>query len=216
MCKALRLLAIAVATVATLASSASSAPSQSGVTMEVERFFEQEFGLWRLRFTGVIPSGAAGEYVAIMHQKCGYRFSTAIGGATTGEGGVYEAIPRFGVPPQSGTFRAQWKGRLSDPVTLRSPVQLRVSRLRGSRRYRATIAAESNLGGRFVALQRLAGGQWIHVRRIRLVSGGQAGYAGYFDARFTVRNRGLRLRIFVPAKTVGSCHDPTASATFVS
>jgi hypothetical protein len=214
--RALALLAVAVTVVATLASVAASAPWQSGLTMKVERFFEQEFGVWRLRFTGAIPSGAANEYVAIMHQKCGYRFSTAIGGATTQEGGVYAAIPRFGIPPQSGTFRAQWKGRVSDPVTLRSPVQLRVSKLRGRGRYRASITAESNLRGRHVALQRLVGGQWTHVRRMRLVSGGQAGFTGYFDATFTVRKRGLRLRVFVPAKTVGSCHDPTASATFVS
>jgi hypothetical protein len=210
-----RLLMTGVAMVAALASTAAAAPVQN-VTMEVDRFFEAEFGVWRLRFRGVIPSGEANEYVAIMHQKCGYRFSTAIGGATTREGGVYEAIPRFGIPPQSGTFRAQWKGRLSDPVTLRSPVQLRVSRLRGQGRYRASITAESNLRGRFVALQRFAGGRWTHVRRLQLVSGGQAGFTGYFDARFTVRKRGLQLRIFVPAETVGACHDPTASATFVS
>jgi hypothetical protein len=184
--------------------------------MNVDRIFEAQYGMWRLRFTGVIPSGAANEYVAIMHQKCGYRFSTAIGGATTEAGGVYEAIPRVGVTPMSGTFRAQWRGRLSDPVTMRSPVQLRVSRLRGKGHYRATITAESNLRGRFVALQRLAGGRWTHVRRLRLVSGGQTGYTGFFDARFTVHKRGLRLRIFVPTETVGSCHDPTASATFVS
>jgi hypothetical protein len=210
-----RLITTGVAIVAALSSTAAAAPLQ-GVTMKVDRFYESEFGTWRLRFAGIIPSGAANEYVAIMHQKCGYRFSTAIGGATTTEGGAYEAIPRFGIIPQSGTFRAQWKGRLSDPVTLRSPVQLRVSKLRGNGRYRASITAESNLNGRFVALQRLAGGRWTHVRRLRLVSGGQSGFTGYFDARFTVRQRGLRLRIFVPAATVGACHDPTASATFVS
>jgi hypothetical protein len=210
-----RFITAGAAIAAALASTAGAGPLQS-VTMKVDRVYEQEFGMWRLRFTGQIPGGAANEYVAIMHQKCGYRFSTAIGGATTSEGGLYEAIPRFGIIPQSGTFRAQWRGRLSDPVTLRSPVQLRVSKLRGKGRYRASITAESNLGGRFVALQRLVGGQWTHVRRLRLVSGGQAGYTGFFDARFTVRQRGLRLRIFVPAETVGSCHDPTASAAFVS
>jgi hypothetical protein len=213
--RALALLAVAVTAVATLASAVVSAPSQSGVTMSVDRFFEQQYGLWRLRFTGTISSGAADEYVAILHQRCGARSATAIGGATTQSGGSYEAIPRFGSPPQSGTFTALWKGQRSDPITLRSPVTLRLSKLPG-RRYRVSISAESNLSGRFVALQRLAGGRWTHVRRARLVSGGQAGYAGYFDAMFTVRKRGLRLRILVPEKTVAPCHDATASATFVS
>jgi hypothetical protein len=213
--RALALLAVAVTAVATLAAVAVSAPSQSGVTMSVDRFFEQQYGLWRLRFTGTIPSGAANEYVAILHQRCGTRSATAIGGATTQSGGSYEAIPRFGSPPQSGTFTALWKGQRSDPVTLRSPVQIALMKMPG-RRYRASIAAESNLSRRFIALQRLAGGRWMHVRRARLTTYGQAGYGAYYTATFTVRKRGLRLRILVPEKTVAPCHDATASATFVS
>jgi hypothetical protein len=183
--------------------------------MQVERFYEQEFGTWRLRFTGTIPSAAAGEYVAITRRGCGYPSFTAIGGATTTEGGHYEAIPRFGAPPQSGIFRALWRGRVSESVTLRSPVQLNVLKLPG-RRYMATIVAESNLTRRLVALQRLAGGRWVYVRRARLLAVGTAGYGGSFRATFVVRKRGLRLRIFVPEKSVAPCHDPTASATFVS
>lgn len=213
--RALALLAVAVTAVATLASAAVSAPSQSGVTMKVERFFEQEFGVWRLRFTGVIPSAAANEYVAIMHQKCGYRFSTAIGGATTREGGFYEAIPRYGVPPQSGTFRARWKGNVSEPVTVRSPVRISLGKEPG-RRYRVRVLADSDLSGRFVALQRLAGGRWTHVRRARLVAYGQGGYGSFYTAAFTVRKRGLRLRILVPVKAAAPCHEPAASQTFVS
>jgi hypothetical protein len=208
-----RLIAAGIAFTACFASTTAAAPTQS-VTMTVDRFFDSQYGVWRLRFTGVIPGGAD-EYVAIMHQKCGYRFSTSVGGATTREGGSYEALPMFGVIPQSGTFRAQWKGRLSEPVTLRSPVTVRLNKL-PARRFRVIITAEMNLKGRFVALQRLRGGQWRHVRRLRLETGGTPGYTGYFKSEFTVRQRGLRLRVWAPASAVGACHDPSASETFVS
>jgi hypothetical protein len=213
--KALGLLVV-VAAFGALVSGAMSASSQSGLTMKVERFYEQEFGVWRLRFTGVIPSGAAGEYVAITRRGCGYGGFTAMGGATTTEGGQYEAIPRFGLQPQSGVFRALWRGRVSDSVTMRSPVTLNVIKQRRAKRFLVTIVAESNLSRRFVALQRLAGGRWTHVRRARLESASSGGFGGIFRAAFVVRKPGLRLRIFVPAATVGACHDPTASQTFVS
>jgi hypothetical protein len=213
----LRTLTAAAAGVVILAflPTAAAAPAQN-VTMQVERFYEQQFGVWRLRFTGAIPSVAAGEYVAITRRGCGFTGFTAIGGATTTEGGQYEAIPRFGLPPQSGVFRALWRGRVSDSVTLRSPVQLTVIRQERARRYVVSIAAESNLSRRFVALQRLAGGRWTHVRRARLASASAGGFGGVFRATFVVRKPGLRLRVFVPSATVGVCHDPTASETFVS
>ena len=209
-----RLFATGVAVIAASSATAVAAPS-ADVTLKVERIFEQQYGLFRLRFSGAIASDAADEYVTVLHQRCGQRFSTAIGGATTREGGSWEAIPRFGTPPQSGTFRALWRGQRSEPVTLRSPVRISLTKLRAGR-YLVQVVADSNLRGRFVALQRLAGGRWTHVRRARLVAGGFAGYAGYFEATFAVRTGGLRLRILVPAKTAAPCHEPAASQTFVS
>jgi hypothetical protein len=209
-----RLAAAGIAVFGVFCAAAVAAPS-ADVTLKVERFYEQQFGVWTLRFTGVIPSGAANEYVAILHQRCGQRFSTAIGGATTRDGGSYEAIPRYGVPPQSGTFRARWGRQVSEPVTLRSPVRVSLVKQPG-RRYRVNVIADFNVSGRFVALQRLSGGRWTHVRRARLGAYGQAGYGSFYTATFKVWKRGLRLRIFVPEKTAAPCHEPAASQTFVS
>lgn len=209
-----RLVAAGIAVLGLLSTAAGAAPAQE-VTLDVERIYEQQYGLFRLRFSGRISSGAPNEYVAVLHQKCGQTFSTAIGGATTAEDGSWESIPRYGAPPQSGTFRALWKGHRSEPVTLRSPVRISLIKQSG-RRYRVTVNADSNLSGRFVALQRLAGGRWRHVRRVRLAPYGQAGYGGFYTAAFTVRKRGLRLRILVPEKTAAPCHEPAASQTFVS
>jgi hypothetical protein len=212
--KALALAACALVIGAVVPTSAA-APAADEVTLRAERFFEQSSGLFRIRYSGRISSGQANEYVTILHQRCGQRFSTAIGGATTGEGGSWETVPVTGVTPQSGTFRARWKNHLSEPVTLRSPVRIVLIK-RPAREYLVRVLAESNLSGRFVALQRLAGGRWTHVRRARLTSYGFSGYGGGFEATFKVRKRGLRLRILVPAKTVAPCHDPATSQTFVS
>jgi hypothetical protein len=209
-----RRLAAATAFVAAFAAGAAAAPA-ADVTLRVERILDQQFGVFRLRFSGVISSGAANEYVAVLHQRCGQRFSTAIGGATTGEGGSWESVPRYGAPPQSGIFRARWGRHVSEPVTLRAPVRVSVTKLPG-RRYRASVLADSDLNERFIALQRFAGGRWTHVRRARLVAYGQAGYGSFYTATFKVRKRGLRLRILVPAKTAAPCHEPAASHTFVS
>jgi hypothetical protein len=207
-----RLLAIAALVVASVASTAAAAPTD--VTLTVDRFVDQ-FQINRLRFSGVISSGAANEYVAVMHRRCGQPSFTAIGGATTGEGGAWEAIPMFGTPPTSGTFRAQWKGQISKPVTIRSPVRVFLNRPR-SGRHLVRVIADANLNGRFVALQRLAGGRWTHVRRARLSSYGSAGFGGGFEASFRVRKRGLTLRFLVPERTAAPCHLPAASRSFVS
>jgi hypothetical protein len=193
----------------------SAAAPAAEVTLAVERFLEQSSGLFRLRYSGRIAGGQANEYVAILHQRCGQRFSTAIGGATTREDGSWETVPVSGLPPQSGTFRARWKNHVSEPVTLRSPVRIILIK-RPSMRYLVRVVAEANLSRRFIALQRLAGGRWTHVRRARLTSYGFPGYGGGFEATFAVRKRGLRLRILVPEKTVAPCHDATSSQTFVS
>jgi hypothetical protein len=206
--------AAAIAFFAAFAAGAAAAPA-ADVTLKVERIFDQQYGLFRLRFSGAISSAAANEYVAVLHQRCGQRFSTAIGGATTAEGGSWESIPRYGAPPQSGTFHARWGRHVSEPVTLRSPVRISVVKQPG-RRYRANVLADFDLTGRFVALQRFAGGRWTHVRRARLVAYGQAGYGSFYTATFKVRQPGLRLRVFVPAKTAAPCHEQAASHTFVS
>jgi hypothetical protein len=176
--------------------------------MEVQRLPDG-----RVRFFGRISSGQPNEYVTVMAEKCGQPFATAFTGSTTEEGGSWHADA---FEPGSGTYRARWKGQLSNPVTIpRSPVRINLTKLPG-KRFRVWAFAQSNLSRRFVALQRLAGGRWIHVRRARLESAGYAGSVGRFEVTFTVRKRGLRLRIVVPAKTAAPCNAAATTETFTS
>jgi hypothetical protein len=192
---------------ATLAATSAAAPAQE-VTLQLSRSPDPVTRTDRVVFSGAISSRAAGEYVTVMYQKCGFRFSTAIAGATTQEGGIWEASPSVGVA--SGVFRARWNNRLSEPVRYRAPARVFFSRQRG-RKFRVAVTAEAKLNGRFVALQRLVGGRWVHVRRIRLGIGGSAGYGGAYWAEFAVPRRGLTLRIFVPQATAAPCYVASAS-----
>jgi hypothetical protein len=203
-----RLLAAGIVTLGAFAS-ATLAVSAQEVTFEVQRFPDG-----RVQFSGRIPSGQANEYVAVLSQRCGQRSFTAFTGASTDEGGFWHVDA---YQPGGAVYRARWKNQLSEPITIavRAPVRINLTKLPGNR-FRAWVFAESNLSGRFIALQRLAGGRWVHVRRARLVSAGFAGYGGRYEATFAVRKRGLRLRLVVPAKTAAPCNAPAVTETFVS
>jgi hypothetical protein len=203
-----RLFAAGIFAVGTLATAALAAPTQE-VTLEIQRLPDG-----RVRFFGRIPSGEANEYVTVLSQRCGQTSFTAFTGASTDEGGLWHVDA---YQPGSAVYRARWKNQLSRPITIatRAPVQINLTKLPG-RRFRVWVFAETNLSGRFVALQRLAGGRWTHVRRARLASAGSAGSAVRFEATFAVRKRGLRLRIVVPAKTAAPCNAPATTETFTS
>jgi hypothetical protein len=196
-------LLVATALVSGFTAAATAAPMQE-ITLQLSRSPDPVTKVERIFFRGAISSRAAGEQVTVMYQRCGFNFSTAIAAAFTQEGGVWEAAPNAAVA--SGTFRARWDNRLSSPVRYRAPAHVFFSRQRG-RKFRVAVTAEARLGGRFVALQRLAGGRWVHVRRIRL------GLDGAYTAEFRVPRRGLTLRIYVPEATAAPCYTASASQT---
>jgi hypothetical protein len=175
------------------------------VTLNVQRLPDG-----RARFSGTISSGAANEYVAVLLERCGANTSTAIDGATTERGGSWEK-ESFDVV-HSGTYRAKWGTRLSAPVSFRVPVQLTLIHFQRGRHH-VRVQADGNLNGRIVELQRLARGRWVRLRRARLEP---AGALYFFHVWFTVRKKGLRLRVVVPSASAAPCHDPAASAVFKS
>jgi hypothetical protein len=182
------------------------------VTLRLERFYDNACRCYKLRFSGTIPSGQANEYVVVLRQECGSPSSTAIAGASTRAGGGWESEPVMGARPESdsSTYRARWNGRLSEPLVFRGKLLMTLTKLGGGR-YRARVGTQQNMQGRVVELQRLVGGQWRRVRSARL-----ARVRGGFGAIFTVRRRGLNLRVLVPARSAAPCYSATASETFVS
>lgn len=189
--------------VAALASGAWAAVPED-VSLNLNRAIDPVTKTERVTFSGTISSDAGAELVTVMYQKCGTTFSTSVAAAQTLEGGTWSASPTM--PISSGTFRARWKNDQSEPVRYRAPARVYFSKQRG-REFRVSVVADTILNQRFVSLQRLAGGRWVHVRRITLE------LDGAYSAEFKVQKRGLRLRIFVPAKTAAPCYASAVSQT---
>jgi hypothetical protein len=109
-------------------------------------------------------------------------------------------------------FHARWRGEVSKPFIFREPAAISFYK-QSSRRYGITVYSNMNMSGRFVELQRLSRNSWVRVRRMRLVPTPKR--KAVF-ATFAVRQRGLRLRIFVPEETAAPCSAPTATKAFTS
>lgn len=211
-----RLVVAGLLVVSALASTGTAAPAEE-VTLKVDRFFDPACNCIRVRFTGAVSNGRAGEYVTVMEQRCGARFSTAYAGATTGQGGVWEAVSStyyLDAPLLPGTFRARWKGQLSEPVAFRPPIRVTVRRQR-SGRFLTLVPAHATLRGEFLELQRLVGGQWKRIKYLRL-GVGDVNYGGSYWATFAVRTKGWTLRVFAPPETTAPCYSAGATQTFRS
>jgi hypothetical protein len=203
---------LVVITVAAAALAPTAGAQREQVTLRLERFYDNACRCYKLRFSGTIASQAANEYVTVLRQECGSRSSTAIAGASTRAGGLWEADPVIGARPESdsSTYRARWNGRLSEPLTFRGKLQISLTNLGGGR-YRLGVSTQQNMKGRPVQLQRLVGGLWRRLRSARL-----APFRGGFAATFTVRRRGLSLRALVPARSALPCYAATASDKWVT
>jgi hypothetical protein len=211
-----RLLAAAAALVA-LVPAVAAAPSASEVTLKVDRFFDPMCNCIRVRFSGVVANGRAGESITVMQQRCGARFSTAVAGATTGAGGQWEALPSTyytAAPLQPGTFRARWKTHLSEAVAFRPPLRVTVRR-QPSGRFLTLVQAHATLRGEFLELQRLVGGQWKRIKYLRL-GVDDVSYGGSYWASFAVRRKGWILRVAAPPETAAPCYTAGATGTFRS
>jgi hypothetical protein len=198
---------------AVAASAASGAPAQQRVTLQMERYYDHASRSIETRFYGVIADGAPNQYVAVLGKRCGYRYSTQIAGASTREGGAWSVVASSTLlHPTTNHFRARWNGQLSEPLIFRSPISVFVHKLGGGR-FSVWLYSEMNMKRRYVELQRVAAGSWTRVRRKRLVA-----YRtnNIYRAVFTVRERGVTFRGFVPDATAAPCYDSNATPTFTS
>jgi hypothetical protein len=204
---------LAIVVPATLASSTVAAQA---VTMNVSHYIDN--GLQTLVFSGAIESGAAGEWVEIRGRDCGAQNERSITSTQTVAGGrwrIENPSPFTYTPVYSGTrFRARWNDRYSVPYLWRLPLRPTVTKVAGRRAWKVDIwtrARAPGVAGKPVELQRLTRGQWVRVRRARLVETSSTSSSVYHEAVFSVPSRGLVLRVFVPAQTAAPCYVAGAS-----
>ncbi|CAN5180920.1 hypothetical protein BH09ACT13_BH09ACT13_03520 [soil metagenome] len=192
----------------------SAAPGADTVTLVFSQYRNVN-GVLVLVFSGTVSSGAAGEEVEVVGQDCGGQGFRLIGGTQTRAGGGWQVQNPEQMPPwrwapaDSGmTFRARWKGQLSDPVVWRLPAVIGASKVPGRRAWKVFVSpSRGTLDGRIVELQRQVGRRRVRYRRARLVH--KASYdRGPFnhEAVFAVAARGLKLRAFLPAKSAAPCY----------
>jgi hypothetical protein len=198
------------------------------VTIRVREFANPGTRTREVELTGIVATRAAGETVDVLVKECGpsHRHYRVVAGAKTVGGGSWRIVtneaPLYLQLPINSYFRARWRGHLSTPVLNAVPAYVSVTwrpRLR-----RAEVAVSSgqtgqNLRGRFVDLQRKLAGtdSWVRVRRARLGRGRFERYLGQlFRTRFSVRARGLTLRVLVPEDTGTPCFSAGVSQTWRS
>ena len=223
----MRLLAPAVI-VALAAGVASAASHADGVTLSM-RQYTNENKVRVFVWFGQIASGAAGENVEVLGRDCmttGFRQFTAT--QTLADGGwevksLGKEFPPTYVDVNSGTtFRARWRGQLSRTIDYRVPLSwFSVIKVPGKRAWRVTVnpvPIYMPMKGRSVELQRRRGGKWVHYKREPLVLKPSYDYGGAtnYEAIFRIPARGLRVRAFLPAKTVAPCYLPKATTPWRS
>ena len=214
--KAALLAAAALAAVALVPSGG--AQSSRSVTLSVFRVFDGGNRVYRFRFSGSISSRAAGEYVSVMQQKCGYTFATAIAGAQTRAGGFWEVETSHAPRPEldTNTYFARWGSARSRPVAFRGRLWINAVKI-GVGRYSVFVDVGSDalqdMSRRQVVLQRRFQGRWerVSVARLRVSSG--TSYVASFRVRVPP---GSTLRAVVPAKNARPCFNQTVSERFRS
>jgi hypothetical protein len=184
------------------------------VTIEVRTLEFPSGALPRHLFSGRIASGNSGELVTVLAKACPRNSETSVAGATTSDGGAWEA--EAGSQRTAMTYRARWEGRFSEPVTVWSPIFINAAKL-GRRSvivFLDTSAAFQNVNGRFVQLQRFVRttGRWQFYKRARLRRNTGPGLFPFnYTTKFTKVARGLTIRVFVPRKVAAPCYLPRAS-----
>jgi hypothetical protein len=218
------LVALVAATAAPATALAVALPDD--VTIRAQLSTDPGTGTYELDISGTIASNASGETIDVLAKECGpaNRHYRLVAGARTAAGGSWVVVTgRGGVDlvqlPINSYFRARWRGHLSSHVLVRVPAF--VTAAWRPRRRVVEVAVSTgfsgqSLRGRFVELQRKveATGTWVRVRRARLGRGAYARYLGLqFKTRFSVRARGLTLRILVPGETGAPCYTAGLSQT---
>jgi hypothetical protein len=162
-----------------------------------------------LTITGGVPSGKAGEKVALLTSTCGFKGAAQLATLTTGPGGVFRY--RF-TPAIGATFAVRWNGRTSAGKTVRVQPQVAVVRT-GRGRYRVDVSTTNGvfLTGTKVALQALVGGHWRTLGTGKLAPNSPVDVmTAVSSATIAKSAAGTKLRALVPQT---ACYAGASSAT---
>jgi hypothetical protein len=170
-------------------------------------------------------SGSGGPLVEVQARDCGTKAFYKIAEAPPGTGGGWEIQSQNPDPPYGSvqwkaaqTYRAHWGDQVSAPIAgLKFPLTPWAEKVPRKRAWKVHVNHNGfplnlKLGGKPVVLQRKRGDSWARYKSAPLKWKASLKHGAYnHEAVFDVPARGLTLRAFVPASTVGACHLPGAS-----
>lgn len=161
-----------------------------------------------LTITGTVPSGKAGEQVALLSRTCGFTGAAHLATLTTGAGGVF----RYSYEPAiSASFAVRWNNLTSTGKAVRVQPAIAFKKI-GNGRYRVDVSTTNGvfLDGTKVTLEALAGGHWTPVGQAVLAKNSPIDVmTAVSSATIAKAVAGKKLRARVPAT---ACYAPAASA----
>jgi plastocyanin len=160
---------------------------------------------------GNVSSAAAGETVTVNAQECGKTAFTKVATVKSTANGAWTYVAK---PMINTIYQAEWVKAKSAQVTVKVGPKVVLKRIR-TRRFSATVTANTSFVGKYVVLQRFVASRraWKTLKRVtlRTVKPGTApsmiSSAG-FRARVARRTR---LRLLLTQAQAGACYGPARS-----
>ena len=219
----MRLLALAGLVLA-LAGGVAAASSQADVTLSM-RQYTNENKIRVFVWSGRTASGASGEDVEVLGRDCLTKDFRLYAGTQTTPGGGWEVesaqrtTPYNIVDVNSGTtFRARWRGELSNTILHKTPItvfySMQIPKRRAWRVIVNPMPLYMTLKGKPVVLQRKRDGRWERFRTAKLVLKANYEYGGAtnYEAVFELPKRGWQVRALMPTTSVAPCYSGRATA----
>jgi hypothetical protein len=192
------------------------------VTLNVGHF-KNANGVLVTVFSGTVSSNASGEVVDVLGRDCGAEDYRLISGTHTRAGGGWrvenpapDSLSAVGTQVWSGiTYRARWKGELSEPRVWAHAARLsvkKVGRLAWRVHTEPPPPGTVSMRGKPVELQRRIAGEWrttarkplVYKPRLRPAPGLLYGSMNH-EVVFKVARRGWTLRASLPPRSAAPC-----------
>lgn len=191
------LVAIVVALAFALPAAAAQAPTLQATPQTVGM-------LGQVSLSGNAGSARAGQSVYVEAKECTASFYRVVAAATSAAGGGWATT----APAQmTTTYRARVNRAYSRAVTVHKRAVLAIQQLPG-RVFMIRAFGGRPLIGRKVRVERLTASGWVSMQQVRLR---QSEVFGAVEASVRIKQKGMRIRAFLPLAAARPCYVAGAS-----
>jgi hypothetical protein len=156
-----------------------------------------------VRLHGEVPGAGPDDSVRITAKQCGLTIYALLLEAHVDRNGEFVQTVGAGIRTE---FRAEWKGRVSAPVTVDARPSVRLKQVTRSRFHVDVVGLRYFRQAQF-QLQRLQQGRWVTIKRARLTRSFPAGVMLWTTGDvITAPNVGTNIRVLLPDAQTGPCY----------